>query len=153
MNPAPLSSGLRFDLAQTSGSARRVGKRLFVPLVIAAAVLLAPLLGIWQKNRVEATFRHNNRLRAEIAIHKDAIAREEIAIRRLAAFERIEPLAASRLGLASADPASKVYVPIAPPAAAEPERHERGLEFLVATARDGVDWLLPGNAATAGEER
>ena len=153
MNSAPLSSIPRIGLALASGSARRAGKRLVLGTLGAAVLLLAPLLGIWQKNRVEGTFQHNNRLRDEIALTRDAITREEITIRQLSRFERIEPIAASRLGLVATDPATKVYVPISPPPAAEPERYERGLDAVAAAAQQGIDWLLPGSDARAGDSR
>ncbi len=153
MKTASLLAIPRIDPVLASDFARKTGRRFTLVTLIAAVLLVAPLVGIWQKNRVEGTFQHNNRLRDEIALAQDAIAREEIAIRQLSRFERIEPLAASRLGLIATGPASKVYVPIAPPPAAEPERYERSIDFVVAAARDGFDWLLPGNDARAGDSR
>jgi hypothetical protein len=119
--------------------------------ILLALVVLAPIAGIWQKNRVETTFHRIADLEERIGRLEDANAREEIAIRQLCAIDRIEPLAQARLGLAVGDPGAKVYLPIAPPPAAEPSRAERGLDLVVAAVRDGIDWALPGNAARAGD--
>ncbi len=120
-------------------------------ILLLTLVVLAPIAGIWQKNRVETTFHRIADLRERIARLEDASAREEIAIRGLSAIERIEPLAQSRLGLAVGAPDAKVYLPIPPLPAVEPSRAERGFDLLVAAVRDGIDWALPGNAARAGD--
>lgn len=119
-------------------------------ILFLALIVLAPILGIWQKNRVETTYHRIADLHERIARLEDAIAREEIAIRRLTAFERIEPLALGRAGLSVAEPGAKVYVPIVPPPPMGPTDAERGIDLIVATIQDGVDWALPGNAARAG---
>ena len=119
-------------------------------ILILALVVLAPIAGIWQKNRVETTFHRIAGLRERIARLEDASAREEIAIRQLSAIDRIEPLAETRLGLAVGAPDAKVYLPIPAPPAADPSRAERGFDLVVAAVRDGIDWALPGNAARAG---
>lgn len=137
--------------ASLSSWGRRAARRTVLASLLFVVLFLAPFLAIWEKNQVEATFRHNNALRERIAILEDAIVREEIAIRQLEGFERIEALASARLGLGVTDPASKVYVPIAPLPAPPPERIDRGIDAVVAAARAGVDWLLPGNDARAGD--
>ena len=119
-------------------------------IVLLALVVLAPIAGIWQKNRVETTFHRIADLRDRMARLEDAIAREEIAIRQLSSYERIEPLAQERLGLAVGSPDAKVYLPIPPPPPAEPTRARRGIDLVVAAVRDGIDWAIPGNAARAG---
>ncbi len=120
-------------------------------ILLLALVVVAPIAGIWQKNRVETTFHRIADLRERMARLEDATAREEIEIRRLSAIDRVEPLAQSRLGLAVGAPDAKVYLPIPPPPAAEPSRAERGIDLVVAAVRDGIDWALPGNAARAGD--
>lgn len=151
MNSMPHRHALPFDLSLPKGSGRVNLRRLLVVTAVVGALFFAPLLGIWQKNKVEDSFARNNVLRERISLLSDEVVREEIAIRQLSTFERIEPLAAARLGLGVMDPANKVYLPISPLPASEPQRFERELDAVVAAAHGGLDWILPGNDARAGD--
>jgi hypothetical protein len=119
-------------------------------IVLLALVVLAPIAGIWQKNRVESTYHRISDLKDRIARLEDANARAEIEIRRLSTLERIEPLAQARVGLTVSEPGAKVYLPIPPPAPSPPSDAQRGVDLVVATLKSGVDWALPGNTARAG---
>jgi hypothetical protein len=151
MNFGPPRQTSALDLSLRVRSARRAAPRLAVVFATFGIVFVAPLVGIWMKNRVEATFRHNNALRERIELLTDAIAREEIAIRQLSTFETIEPLARARVGLGMTDPSSRVFVPVAAPPAAPPEPLDEGVDRLVALARRGADWVLPARDVQAGD--
>jgi hypothetical protein len=151
MRIAPLRTTLRHGLALSALGTRPLDRQLAVQLGIAAALVVTVLVGIWQKNEIDGRLLNIERLKHEVMIAEDAVAREEIAIAQLVDYDRIVPLAQKQLGLAVTPSDQKAYVAVPPEPRAPESRFDARTRELAVAARQLADWVLPGSAATAGE--